>query len=213
MNFYVLENPKTNESDAITEFFAVNHTATGSAPKCPACGGFTGMLPLLPPIKVEVETWGKRFGDIAFGGAHEILVSERFKSEFLKAGLTGLATFEPAQIVKIAGLRKTRELPPKYFLVNPVRSRAAVDRQASGIDGQNLRGCDECRLGDIKRLRRLVLEPGTWSGEDIFRARGLPSTIITSERFKKFCDRYAFSNCVLVDASRYHFDHFPWERS
>lgn len=171
------------------------------------------MLPLLPPIKVELETWGRHFGDLAFGGAHDMLVSERFKNEFLKAGLTGFAAFEPAQIVKVAEPKKPKEQPPKYFLVNSARGRAAVDRLASGIDGGNLRGCDECRVGDIKRLRRLVLEPGTWSGEDVFRARGLPGTIITSERFKKFCDQHAFSNCVLIDADRFHFDHFPWERS
>jgi hypothetical protein len=61
----------------------------------------------------------------------------------------------------------------------------------------------------MMRLRRLVLEPGTWSGEDVFVARGLEGTIITSERFKEFCDREAFTNCVLIEAAHFHFDHFP----
>jgi hypothetical protein len=69
--------------------------------------------------------------------------------------------------------------------------------------------CAECRIGSMMRLRRLVLEPGTWSGEDAFIARGLPGTIITSERFKEYCEQGAFTNCLLIEAAHDHFDSFP----
>ncbi len=211
MPFYVLENPKEGESDAITDFHTVEGIQTGPAPRCPVCGVFTGMLTLLPPLRFELETWGRRFGDLAFGGSVSLLVSERFKNEFLKAGLIGFPEFAPAEIVKIASRRKIREAVPMYFLVRPVQSRTAVDTRASGIDYGRPWTCPECRTGSIKRLRRLVLEPGTWSGEDVFFARGLSGTAITSQRFKDFCDRHAFSNCVLIPADQYHFDSYPWE--
>ena len=211
MRFYVLVNPKDDQSDAITDCFSVPGFKTGDAPRCSACGGFIGMLPHLPPLRYELATLGSRFGDLAFGGGNNFLVDQRFKDEFLRAGLIGLPRFDPVEIVKVSMRRKIKQPLPTYFAVCPIHSRAAVDRQASGIDGEDPRGCDECRIVDIKRLRRLVLEPGTWSGEDVFVARGLPGTIITSQRFKEFCDRHAFSNCVLIEADRFHFDFFPWE--
>ncbi len=211
MPFYVLESPKEGQSDAITDFYKVEGIKTGAAPRCPACGAFTGMLTLLPPLRFELETWGRRFGDLAFGGSVSPLVSERFKNEFLKTGLIGIPEFALAEIVKIASHRKIKDPVPRYFLARPMQSRAMVDTRASGIDYGRPWTCPECRNGLIKRLRRLVLEPGTWSGEDVFFARGLSGTIVTSQRFKDFCDRHAFSNCVLIPADQYHFDAYPWE--
>lgn len=211
MPFYVLEEPKARESDAIIDFYKVKGSKTGSAPKCPACGAFTGMLPLLPPLRFELETWGSRFGDLGFRGSGDLLVSERFKDEFLKSGLIGFPEFVPAEITKVVSRRRINKPAPRYFLARPVQSRTAVDTRASGIDYGRPWTCPECRSGLIKRLRRLVLEPGTWSGEDVFVARGLPGTTITSQRFKEFCDRHAFSNCVLIPADQYHFDFYPWE--
>jgi hypothetical protein len=168
------------------------------------------MLQNLPPRRFELELWGKRFGDLSFGTSNDVLVSERFKDAYLGAGLTGFSEFTPAEIVKIIARGGRYPKPvPRYFVTSPGRSRAVVDHSASGIDYSKPWKCEECRIGTMMRLRRLVLEPGTWSGEDVFIARGLPGTTITSERFKQFCDRHAFSNCVLIEAAHYHFDFFP----
>jgi Immunity protein family (Imm11) len=212
MKFYVLEHPKTAQSDTITDYFVVD-VDKGEAPRCPVCGRFIGPLSLLPPLRVELKVWGQKFGDLAFGASHTVLVSERFKNQFQRSGLIGFSEFEPVKIVELLTRMPIKEPPPKYYAVDPMRSRAAIDSQASGIDWETRPSCEECRLGHLKRLRRLILEPGTWSGEDVFIARGLSSKIITSQRFKDFCDRHAFSNCVLTDADRYHFDFFPGERS
>src|SRR5437899_5941141 len=71
--------------------------------------------------------------------------------------------------------------------------------------------CNECRSGLIKRAARIVLEDDTWSGEDVFYARGLPGTRLTSERFKAFFDKYSINNGVLIDAAEYSFEFYPWE--
>jgi hypothetical protein len=213
MRFYVLKNPTDEQSDAVTDFLPADGSPKGDAPKCPVCGGFTSGLPLLPPMRFELKVWGRRFGDVAFGVSNRLLVSEHFKSEFLDSGLTGLSEFAPAELIEIVVRRKIKEPVPRYFTVLPSQSRAAVDSRASGIDYEQPWTCEECRIGGTMRLRRLVLEAGTWSGEDVFIARGLPGTIITSERFKQFCDRHAFSNCVLIEAEHYHFDFFPGERA
>jgi hypothetical protein len=209
MRFYVLKNPKNAQSDAVTDFLSPEDSQRSDAPKCPACGRYTSSMTLLPPMRFELKVWGRRFGDIAFGVTNRLLLSERFTNAYLKSGLTGFSEFAPAELVEIVTRRKIKEPVPKYFTALPLQSRAAVDTRASGIDCDVPWTCEECRLGRIVRVRRLVIEPGTWSGEDIFIARGLPGRIVTSERFKKFCDSNAFSNCLLVDAEHFHLDFFP----
>ena len=214
MLFFVLKHPKRPVDDALTDFLPAVGSKRGDAPRCPTCGNVVGMMPELPPVRVELETWGRRFGDLAFGVSNEVLVSERFKDAFILSGLTGFSRFTPVEIVKITARReKIPEQVPNYFITMPGGSRAAVDDRASDIDYERRWTCQECRIGYMKRLRRLVLESNTWSGEDVFIPRGLPGTIVTSERFKAFCDRHAFTNCLLVEADRHHFDHFPWENA
>jgi len=209
VRFFVLEHPTDPVGDTLTDFHPASGTKRGDAPLCPKCGGPIGMLVRLPPIRAELETLGKRFGDLAFGVSNDTLVSERFRDAFLSSGLTGLSGFLLAKIVKIIARRGMISSPmPKYFFAMPGRSRAAVDDRASAMDYERRWTCEECRIGRMKRLKRLVLEPGTWSGEDVFIPRG---TVVTSERFKEFCDRHAFTNCLLIPAEQYHFDHFHWE--
>jgi hypothetical protein len=214
MQFFVLEHPKDAVDEALTDFLPGPGTKLGEAPRCARCRDGIGMIPSVPPIRVEIETWGKQFGDVAIGAGSEVLVSNRFKDAFLSSGLTGFPQFTPAQVVKVIA-RQGRVLTsmPNYFLAIPGRSRAVVDDRASGIGYGRRWTCMECRIGYIKRLRRIVLESNTWSGEDVFFPRGLPGTIMTSARFKQFCDQYAFTNCLLIPAERYHFDFFPWERA
>jgi Immunity protein family (Imm11) len=209
MQFYVLD-PQAKDSKLRTDFFNDELSKVGQVPKCAVCGGNIGMLPVLPPRRVELKVWGRHFGDLAFGTGDDLLVSERFRDAFVRSGLVGFSGFAPAEIVKVVA--RLRNIPiqlPSYFVAVPGRSRAAVDDRASGLEYEKRWTCEECRIGSMMRLRRLVLEPGTWSGEDVFIARGLPGTIITSERFKKFCEQGAFTNCVLVEAAHYHFDVFP----
>src|SRR5690242_12071686 len=134
MQFYVLAHPTTKESNLRTDFFKGDLTNVGPAPTCPVCGAAIGMLTALSPRRVELELWGRDFGDLAFGSGNDVLVSERFRDAFLRSGLTGFSGFVPAEIVKVvARLRKIAKPPPRYFVAAPGRSRAAVDDRASGL--------------------------------------------------------------------------------
>jgi DNA-directed RNA polymerase subunit RPC12/RpoP len=209
MNVYVLREP--TEGPMVTDFLPVEGSPTGEAIRCPVCGRNVASLPLLPPIRVELEVLGDGFGDIAFGVAN-LLVSDRFYHLFETHGLTGLSDIHPVEIVEIDSRRNIRYSPPKYYLCRIQRSRAAINRERSGFQTDRPVQCEECRSsGIIKRALRIELEENTWSGEDIFTARGLPGTILTSERFKRFCDGNKFSNCELVPAEDYSFDHYYWE--
>ncbi|MBN1209236.1 MAG: hypothetical protein JXB05_30545, partial [Myxococcaceae bacterium] len=52
-------------------------------------------------------------------------------------------------------------------------------------------------------IHGFVLEPGSWQGEDIFRARGPPGTLIVSERFAHFVHRHGFTHMKLIPTEEY----------
>lgn len=212
MRFFVLRNPRvTKQKDmAITDFLKSDDANTGEAPICPVCGEFIGMLPWLPPYRAELEVWGKAYGDIAFGAGDEMLVSARFAMLYKEATLIGLEGFKETEILKIKrrGGSRLRLPPPKYYCVKVVRSRAAINIKASGLVLREPPTCDECRDGFIIRTQRVILEENTWSGEDVFFARGLPGTIITSERFKDFFEDKGINNGLLIPAEDYSFDFY-----
>ncbi len=208
MSFYVLKNPEVGKTDAVTDFLPTDNFITGEAPKCVACGRWIGMCPWEPPYEVEMRLWGKHPGDIAFGTGNNLLVSERLKDPFLESGLTGLEGFFPAEVVRVVP-KKMAKVLPRYYVARIQRGNAAIDVEASGLEREGSAVCKTCREGNlIKRTKRVVLEKGTWQGEDVFEARGLPGTIITSERFRQFCSANAFMNVVLVDALCYSFDFY-----
>jgi hypothetical protein len=99
--------------------------------------------------------------------------------------------------------------PPAYYRVSVVQSRATIDIAASGLERDPPMVCPECRQGGVvKRTRQLILEEGTWGGEDVFIARGLAGTYFTSERFRKFCAENQIKNAVLVPSEKYSFDFY-----
>jgi hypothetical protein len=181
----------------------------GDAPTCPACGKPIGLMPLLLPLSVELEAWGWRWGDIAFGTGNQILVSDRLMGLFIEARLVGLEFMGAVRVVKAKKQKRTTGELPTYHLASVQRSRAAVDQLASGLVREGGPICPECRTGGIvKRADRILLEANTWSGEDVFIARGLPGTILTSERFQRLCSEHQLANCSLVPAEEYSFDHY-----
>lgn len=214
MKFLILRNPTAERDDAATNYLPADGSSTGDAPRCTVCGRFLGMLPLLPPVRAELEAWGSRWGDVVFGPGDQILISERLKRPFTEAGLVGFVHFDPVEVVKTKKHKWSAGEPPIYWLASIQRSRAAVEESASGLVREEASTCEECRVGGIiKRLGRIVLEADTWSGEDVFFARGLPGTILVSERFKRLCEANDLANCALVAAEDFSFDHYPQEHS
>lgn len=212
MRFFVLQNPKADDTSAVTDFLPVDGSPTAEAPGCPVCGKFVAMMPLRPPVRVELEMWGTQLGDIAFGPANELLVTERFWGLYQASGLIGLRDVGPAEVVSVRAYRKQKRPAPPYHCCRVTQGSAAIDDTESGVEREESETCEACRQGGIlKRAKRVILEPDSWSGEDIFFARGLPGTILVSEKFQKFCEENEISNCLLVSAEEFSFDHYPWE--
>ena len=118
--------------------------------------------------------------------------------------MTGFEGFDPVEIVRVKPRRRFKGNVPRYYHVTVVRSEAAVDQVRSGVEWGKSVVCPVCRTArDLRRWQRVILEADTWTGENIFEARGLPATYIASERFKKLCETYGIANAVLIPAEEY----------
>ena len=214
MKFFVLRNPRGTESSCITDFYIEDPFIQGDAPRCDLCKRYIGGTPWLPPHSAELELWGKVFGDVALGSGNDLLISERMKTLVQTDDITGLEGFEPVKIVRVKRRRgRVNQAMPQYYHVSVVRGRAVVDQIKSRLEREPRDVCPECRTGgELKRMERLVIEPGTWSGEDIFIARGLPGTFVVTERFEKLCREHQVLNAFLVAAENFLFDDYPWEK-
>jgi hypothetical protein len=218
MQFFVLERAPAGASDSgRTDVMEAEGFKVANAPRCPACGGFIGMLKWLPPYRVEMDAWGDHFGDFAFaGGCEWFLVSDRFRTIYARSGLKGLCGFDPVEVVQIT--RHNKRLAgttPQYFKVDVVRSQTAVDQAQSGFewsDGATV--CPVCLIatnGVIKRWKGIVIRNEDWRGEDIFVPRGC-GELVATKRFKDFCVTHLVQNARFIPAEIYAHDYYPWEQ-
>ena len=208
MQFYVLD--KFPRGPADTCMGKAKGYVQGDAPRFSKCGGTVGMLEWLPPFRVEIELYGKEFGDFVFGASSNVLViSLRFKELYHDHGLTGLSGFEPVEVIKIKSRRKKKPDPPPYFRAVVGRSRTAIDLAASGFEWLKPPTCMECRRAHIIRWQRIVIEKGTWTSDDIFIPRGLSATIVVSQRFKDICESNGVTNAIFLPAESYGHDFYP----
>lgn len=212
MHFFFLDNAPTGEHEtARVDAHTADNTRFGDAPRCNACGKYIGLRSWLPPYRVDLDTWGNGYGDLAFPTASDILVSLRFKELWERRGLIGLSGFEPVEVVKVKRHRKLSGDAPQYFKAAVVLSQAVVDNVASGLELEQPPTCPVCQLGSgIKRWKAIIIKPETWSGEDVFRPRWAGGLFVT-DRFKEFCEANDIKNAVFIPAEEYGHDFCPWE--
>ena len=194
-----------------TEFAAIEPVNRGDAPRCPRCHDVIGLLPWLPPYRVELEIHGDEPGDFVEARGYELLISERFAAAVREEGLTGFLGFHPVEVEQMRFVRKRKKNPspvtaPRYFVVTPCYGRAAVDVVLNRIRFRSPPTCPECRSTGIDATHGFVLDPGTWGGEDVFRPRGMQGKIVVSERFKAMVERHGLTNMRLTPIEKYVWD-------
>jgi len=205
--FFVLEDVLWGPHD--TKFDKVEPVNRGEAPLCPRCKGALGLLTWLPPFRIDLEIYGQQPGDFVTGPGNSFLISERMAAAFKAEGLTGLLGFHPTEVVRVRRKRKGAKLEtvPRYLVVDvSFFGTSAVDVARSRLRYGVPVTCPECRAEGLDSIHGFVLEPGTWRGEDVFRARGLPGTIIVSERFAEFVERHELTNMKLIPTGQYVWD-------
>jgi hypothetical protein len=222
MQFHVINKKPSGDENVEryrTDFYFDDNDVKGEALKCPVCGEFISMLVSLPPYHVHLETWGEDFGDVAFW-LKEFLVSRRFRDEYKKSGLKGLASFEPVEIIsqKRFGKSRGKKLkPPEYFRVFPTIGAAKIDLAASGVvwKGENGTTCNHCQTprGEFKSWQRIVVDENSWNGDDIFYAFGISGQLLASARFFEWAKSHEFRNLILKPALECTYDFYPAGRA
>ena len=204
--FFVLRHAPGSSHD--TSFETVGDDNLGDAPRCPRCGSFIGMRAWLPPFRGELKLHGEGFGDYVRGPGSGYLVSERFAEAFRAEGMTGVPFFQPVEVVRVRGRKRVPNAssPRPYFYITPVFGGAAVDESRSRIRRASPIVCDWCRETNVKTIHGFSLEEGSWRGEDVFFARGLPGSALVSERFVRFVARYELKNMLLIPTEDYVWD-------
>ena len=204
---YLVLRQQSSTGNATTDYFRTKPDHMRGAPRCPSCGQYIGLLRWLSPLRVELKLYGAKFGDFAFGGGDDLLVSDLFRRSYMKARLTGLESFDPVEVVKVKTKKKQlQEEPPKYYRVLPALSNAAIDDVRSELVREKPWTCSRCRSNGVVSVKRIVLEDGTWSDEDIFLARGLPATILISSRFADVYASNRLDGAELIPAEDYTYD-------
>jgi len=203
--FFALK--KLNEGLHDTEFSPV-HPNVGPALRCPQCGETIGMLTWQPPYQGEMGLYGKEFGDLMEESSGGLLITERFAEAFKAEGLTGLSGFQPVEILRVRRKRRGPKPgpPPRYFYVTPAYGQTALDMERSRLRLSKPFECSWCRDTGVDAIDGLALEEGSWSGEDVFRPRGLWGIILVSERFVRFAGKHALSHIAWVPIDKYVWD-------
>jgi hypothetical protein len=205
MRFFVLE--KLREGPHDTEFSTVN-LQVGPAPRCPQCGDSVGSLTWQPPFQGELELHGKAFGDLIKCSGDDLLATEHFAAAFTAEGLAGLSGFHPVEILQVRRRHRSAKPspPPRYLAVTAAYGQPALDLERSRLHTSAPVTCTWCRDTGVDAIDGLAMEEGTWSGEDIFRPRGLSGVILVSERFMRFAQRHALSHFTFVPIEKYVWD-------
>ena len=166
----------------------------GYSKKCPLCGGPVSSRTWLDPKKIRLTS--TRFPDRLSAWLGEpMVVSERFKDAYIKEGLTGIKSFTPIEIVKVARMKEGMVVP-KYFCGElEYTDSVRIDQEKTIIIGQkHNRRCELCNPFDttLDEKIKIVIDTDNWNGLDVFRIYA-PFTFF-SQRFVDFVERQGFTN-------------------
>jgi hypothetical protein len=177
--------------------------------RCPVCGNVVSGLEWIMPHRIKLSSSKpEKWGDFLWGAGFSLMVSGQFKSLYESSDLSGIEEFSPPVEVVRIGRKRIEDVampPPPYHLVKIKWNGANLDDSASKVVRDNIR-CAYCRSGITKSLERVIIQPDSWNGSDIFIARGLSGQFIVSERFKDVVELHKLKNAKFILTENYAYD-------
>jgi hypothetical protein len=206
MKFFVMKQENRGGLRALATDASPVSLQTGEAPYCPLCGAAMGWLSWLPPRRVKLRALSGVLTDFVSDGGWD-LVSGEVCEGIRNRGIRTAATFPPVEIVSVRPARLMRPDRRYYFLDLPI-SAAGLDEEKSGLVYKVREPyCNYCG-GRIKKSRKcVVLEEGTWQGEDLFIPRKTGDIVVT-ENFVDMCLEAEFTGARFIPAEEAGFE-FP----
>lgn len=164
-------------------------------PLCPYCGARIGHLVWLPPYHVKLTT--KKLGDLCTDGL-SILVSKRFREAWNECNLKGLEfVADPVTTNMSEGDQM------QYRVVRIPSTITRLDEAASGLEIEQLVGCEKCRAAHRKRVMQIRVDESTWDGLDAFQPSGLFGHALVTSRFVKMVKDAQLTNFHFIHQDDY----------
>jgi len=213
-NFYVIE-PADGKMFGTKWAYAdlIPPVNRGDSQYCPVCGGAVSGLRWLPPHRIKLSSAKPgKWGDFVWGAGFPLLVSSKFKEIYEREGLMGIEEFSATVEVVRMGTLKSGQFPippPTYHLIHILWGGANQDDIASGLTQEHpeVITCTFCRVGVTRRKQeRVVIEEGSWNGNDIFKPRNAPVPFMVSEPFKQAVEDYKLTNIWIIPAEKFAYD-------
>jgi hypothetical protein len=182
----------------------------GEAPRCPSCGGWIGMKPWLPPYRVRLVKGTKTPApaDIITGpGFTSFIASDRFATEFERAGLTGVERWEPVQIEGYSDYEGD-PIPAEAVVNRPYKlAILAAPRTRVRLGFPVYEGpppdCAVCWAGRVlESYQGFVVDETSWTGADVFMTTNTGLLVVT-ERLADFCHAGEFTGIHLVPTAKF----------
>lgn len=205
MQFHILEKQIRCPYSMYVERIEPIHR--GKPPQCDVCGRAIGLASWLPPLRVAVHASSAGFTDISRSNQVDLLVSERFRKSWIKAGLQGISEFSALESLQLHSPRKPRR-KIAYYHIAPEMSTTAIDLEHSSIQYFRPISCAHCKTEVVKKIDRLVIDEKTWTGADIFYPRYLHEFIVVSDRFLEMCETFGIEKVHSTPIDKYVWDPF-----
>lgn len=181
--------------------------------KCPVCGEPVSMMKWLPPYRIRLSNKNpKKWGDFVWGAFTPVLVSHRVNEIYQKESLKGIVEFsEPFEIVQTGKMRNYEYIaePPIYHRIEINWGGANQDDLASGLihEFPEKIMCAYCRSGvSWRKQGKVIIEVGSWKGDDFFIPRNAPVSFMITEKFKHIIEDYQLTNIWAIPAEKYGYD-------
>ncbi len=173
--------------------------------KCPVCGLQVVGRRWLPPHHIRLSSsQPSKWGDFVWGSGFQLIVSAYFKECYTQEKMNGIKTFYPPAMIKIP--RRNLEIgKPTYHIVNIRWDGANLDDKKSVVIRRTDSYSCTYHRGGVIRMEQLVLEEGSWKGDDIFIPRGKHAIIVT-ERFKAMAEDKHLKNVWFIPIEQYAYD-------
>lgn len=197
MSFFILHNPRFSTDFSYGQHKNENFN-TGEAKTCEGCGKFISSLEWLPPYDVKVSK--RKVEDLIFGTYIGFIASENFKTAFEKSGLKGLDNF------KLVTLYYKNEVLTEEEYYYPDISLMNAFVNLSLLEFETEKSCSICQTDGsiIKGINGISLLQPDDIKEDIFFTTALgQSTIIVSDKFKRFYEENGFTNVKFIETEKF----------
>ena len=180
----------------------------GDAEHCPQCNRSIGPLEWLSPHYIRLSSFHPiKWGDFLWRAGFQLMVSKRFRNFYETTGDKGIKKFYPSAIIKKAGTKLASSIHniPIYHSVKLARDGATISDTLSNVQRRG-KPCSFCRLNSLISIHGAVFEANSWTGNHIFKAKGLPGTIFVTEEFCSWILKFNFTNVRCIPARRYAYE-------